>query len=62
LQPAFGTWATDIGRNLVVNANLIIGNAAGSRQRRGIRFQGVNGSEVSAFPNNPERWYSVSVT
>jgi len=51
-----------IGRNLVVNANLIMGNAAEAGSGGGIRFQGVNGSEVAAFPNNPERWYSVSVT
>ncbi len=59
---AFGTVGDGIGRNLVVNANLIMGNAAEAGSGGGIRFQGVNGSEVSAFPNNPERWYSVSVT
>ena len=59
---AFGTVGDGIGRNLVVDANLIIGNAAEAGSGGGIRFQGVNGSEVGTFPNNPERWYSVNVT
>ncbi|MBZ5546847.1 MAG: hypothetical protein LAO22_02630 [Acidobacteriia bacterium] len=59
---AFGTVGDGIGRNLVINANLIMGNAAEAGAGGGIRFQGVNGVEVSTFPNNPERWYSVSVT
>jgi parallel beta-helix repeat protein len=46
----------------VVNANLIMGNAAEAGSGGGIRFQGVNGSEVSTFPNNPGRWYTVRVT
>jgi hypothetical protein len=59
---AFGTVGDGIGRNLVVNANLIMGNAAEAGSGGGIRFQGVNGTDVSTFPTNPERWYSVSVT
>ncbi len=59
---AYGTVGDGIGRNLVVNANLIMGNAAEAGSGGGIRFQGVNGSEVSSFPTNPARWYSVSVT
>ena len=59
---AFGTVGDGIGRNLVINANLIVGNAAEAGSGGGIRFQGVNGLEVSTFPNNPERWFSVSVT
>ena len=59
---AFGTVGDGIGRNLVVNANLIMGNAAEAGAGGGLRFQGVNGIDVSTFPNNPERWYSVSVT
>jgi hypothetical protein len=51
-----------IGRNLVINANLIMGNAAEAGSGGGIRFQGVNGVEVSTFPTNPSRWYSVNVT
>jgi len=59
---AFGTVGDGIGRGLLINANLIMGNAAEAGGGGGIRFQGVNGVEVSTFPNNPERWYSVNVT
>jgi hypothetical protein len=59
---AYGTVGDGIGRNLVVNANLIMGNAAEAGAGGGIRFQGVNGMDVSTFPSNPERWYSVLVT
>ena len=59
---AFGTVGDGIGRNLVINANLIMGNAAEAGAGGGLRFQGVNGAEVGTFPNNPERWYSVNVT
>ena len=59
---AFGSVGDGIGRNLVVNANLIMGNAAEAGSGGGIRFQGVNGAEVGTFPNNPDRWYTVSVT
>ena len=59
---AFGTVGDGIGRNLVINANLIMGNAAEAGAGGGVRFQGVNGLEVSTFPNNPERWYSVNFT
>lgn len=51
-----------IGPNLVVNANLIMGNAAESGSGGGLRLQGVNGTEVTNFPNNPANWYSVLVT
>ncbi len=59
---AFGSVGDGIGRNLVINANLIMGNAAEAGAGGGIRFQGVNGIDVSTFPSNPDRWYSVSVT
>ena len=59
---AFGTVGDGIGRNLLINANLIMGNAAEAGSGGGLRFQGVNGAEVGTFPNNPERWYSVNVT
>ncbi len=59
---AYGSVGDGIGRNLVVNANLIMGNAAEAGSGGGIRFQGVNGSEVGTFPNNPERWFTVTVT
>jgi hypothetical protein len=60
---AFSTAPGDgVGRNLLINANLIMGNAAEAGSGGGIRFQGVNGTEVGAFPSNPERWYTVTVT
>ena len=59
---AYGTVGDGIGRNLAINANLILGNAAEAGAGGGIRFQGVNGVEVSTFPDTPSRWYSVSVT
>jgi len=59
---SFGTVGDGIGRNLVINANLILGNAADAGAGGGLRFQGANGTEVGTFPRNPERWYSVNVT
>ncbi len=59
---AFGSVGDGIGRNLLINANLIMGNAAEAGSGGGIRFQGVNGAEVSTFPDNPDRWYTVTVT
>jgi hypothetical protein len=50
------------GPGLVINANLIMGNAAESGSGGGIRLQNINGTEVSNFPLLPTRWYSVSVT
>ncbi len=50
------------GPGLVINANLIMGNAADSGSGGGLRFQAVNGADVPRFPNNPERWYGISVT
>jgi hypothetical protein len=50
------------GPNLVINANLIMGNAADSGSGGGLRLQSVNGTEVSFFPSNPSRWNNVSVT
>jgi hypothetical protein len=51
-----------VGPGLVINANLIMGNAADSGSGGGLRFQAVNGADVPRFPNNPERWYGISVT
>jgi hypothetical protein len=51
-----------VGPNLVINANLIQGNAAEAGTVGGIRFQSVNGTEVTNFPTNPKRWYSPYVT
>ncbi len=59
---AYGTVGDGVGPGLVVNANLIMGNAAEAGSGGGIRFQGVNGVEVSTFPTTPARWHSVAVT
>jgi hypothetical protein len=50
------------GPGLVINANLIMGNAAESGSGGGIRFQGVNGTDVTTFPAQPSRWNSIDVT
>ena len=50
------------GPGLVINANLVMGNAAEAGSGGGIRFQGVNGTDIPRFPVNPENWYSVKVT
>jgi hypothetical protein len=59
---AFGTVGDGIGPGLVINANLILGNAAEAGSGGGIRFQGVNGAEVGFFPTTPSSWFSVNVT
>jgi hypothetical protein len=51
-----------VGPNLVINANLIMGNAAEAGSGGGLRLQNINGSEVIAFPNKPSQWYSPTVT
>jgi hypothetical protein len=51
-----------VGPNLVINANLIQGNAAEAGSGGGLRFQSVNGTEVTNFPHQPSRWYSPLVT
>ena len=50
------------GPGLVINANLIQGNAAESGSGGGLRLQGVNGAEIGNFPNDPRQWYTVNVT
>jgi hypothetical protein len=50
------------GPGLLINANLIMGNAAESGSGGGLRLQNINGSDVVAFPTVPARWYSVTVT
>jgi hypothetical protein len=42
------------GPGLVINANLIMGNAASSGSGGGVRLQSVNGTEVSYFPNGSQ--------
>jgi hypothetical protein len=50
------------GPGLVINANLIMGNAAESGSGGGLRLQSVNGSDVLAFPRTPSQWYSPAIT
>jgi len=60
------------GPGLVINANLIMGNGAESGSGGGLRLQDVNGTEVAAFPLEPNAitragtqylgWNSVLVT
>jgi hypothetical protein len=46
ISPSDGT-----GQGLIINANLILGNAADSGSGGGVRMQGVNGTDVLNFPN-----------
>jgi hypothetical protein len=46
ISPSDGT-----GQGLVINANLILGNAADSGSGGGLRMQAVNGTDVLNFPN-----------
>src|SRR6266513_1821200 len=48
-----------VGPGLLINANLIMGNAADSGSGGGLRLQNINGSEVVTFPTTPAQWYSV---
>jgi hypothetical protein len=62
------------GPGLVINANLIMGNAAESGSGGGLRLQAVNGTDIARFPNPALgtgtacsdqahcRWYVASVT
>jgi hypothetical protein len=60
--PGSITPSDGVGPNLVINANLIMGNAAESGTGGGIAFQSVNGTDVLTFPTTPSRWYSPKVT
>ncbi len=55
------------GPGLVINANLIQGNAAESGSGGGVRLQNINGTDVLTFPRAPTRtggdnWYKVTIT
>ena len=50
------------GPGLVINANLIMGNAAEAGSGGGLRLQNINGSDVLAFPTTPSQWYSPMIT
>ena len=63
LDPApLRTPSDGAGPGLVINANLIMGNAAETGSGGGLRLQNVNGSDVLAFPTTPTRWYSPTIT
>jgi hypothetical protein len=51
-----------VGPGLVINANLIMGNAAESGTGAGIAFNSVNGSDMVSFPTDPGQWNLVTVT
>jgi hypothetical protein len=51
-----------VGRNLVINANLIMGNAAEAGTGGGVSFQNANGSDVVAFPASPSHWNNITFT
>ena len=51
-----------VGPNLVINANLIQGNAAEAGSGGGLRLQGVNGTEVTNFPGDNTKWYAPKIT
>ena len=52
IGPSDGT-----GPGLVINANLIMGNAADSGSGGGLRLQGVNGTDVVDLPDLlPAQW------
>ncbi len=51
-----------VGPGLVIDRNIVMGNTAESGSGGGIRFQAVNGTEVSTFPTTPSAWYGVTVT
>jgi hypothetical protein len=51
-----------VGPNMVINANLIMGNAAEAGSGGGIALQAVNGSDVVSFPSQPQYWNSVQIT
>jgi hypothetical protein len=59
------------GPGIVIDSNLILGNSAEDGSGGGLRIQQVNGSEMIAFPTQPDPktgrnaapgWYDVTVT
>src|SRR5262249_21307698 len=51
-----------VGPNMLIDANLIMGNSADSGAGGGLRIQGLNGTEVGFFPTTPSRWNTAKVT
>ena len=54
--------AEGTGRNLLIDANLIVGNSAESGTGGGLRLQLVNGQDVAALPRQPTRWNDIRIT
>jgi hypothetical protein len=48
--------------DVAIDSNLIQGNLAGAGDGGGIRTQFVNGADAQARPNQPNRWYQVTIT
>ena len=57
VSPSDGT-----GPGLIINANLIMGNAAESGSGGGLRLHNINGNEVINFPMTPSQWYAPLIT
>ena len=62
--PAVGTVGPSdgVGPGLVIDANLIMGNAAEAGSGGGIRLQNLNGTDVITFPTTPTRWWDLTLT
>jgi hypothetical protein len=60
--PTAITPSDGVGPNLVINANLIQGNASESGSGGGLRLQNVNGGDVLAFPKQPSQWWNINIT
>ena len=61
LRPATITPSDGTGPGLVINANLIMGNAADSGSGGGLRLQHINGTDVLNFPNGSQLATATSV-
>src|SRR5712691_4461636 len=61
--PLSGVGPSDgVGPGLVINANLIMGNAAAAGSGGAIAIMAANGSDMVAFPTKPRQWNTVTVT
>ena len=62
--PAVGTVGPSdgIGPGLVIDANLVMGNAAEAGSGGGVRLQNLNGTDVITFPTTPSRWWDLTLT
>ncbi len=49
------------GKALVIDSNLVLGNSAESGTGGGVRLQQLNGTELTALPVRPDRWYDVTM-